>query len=224
MKAVDVIDNLLVYSGLNPKSLSEKIGLDRPQAIYDIQKGKTKNISPNMADKIASAFPEINRTWLLTGEGEMLKESAGKQPRPLETDYRLVPLINLDAVGGMHAPNDQHDVAQYTLGLVPFPHAEEGDVCMRVTGNSMIPTYPPGSILLLRAVPDWYEYFGYGHTFVIGLKDGRRILKEVTRSEEDPKNQVLCVSHNKDFPAEELPKSMIVSVYKVVMSLTNEGF
>ena len=183
-----------------------------------------KSIQPDKIKSIAVEFPDLNTGWLLTGEGEMLKGGEEKQLRTQETDYRLVPLINLDAVGGMHASNDQHDVAQYTLGLVPFPHAEEGDVCMRVTGNSMIPTYPPGSILLLRAVPDWYEYFGYGHTFVIGLKDGRRILKEVTRSEENPKNQVLCVSHNKDFPAEELPKSMIVSVYKVVMSLTNEGF
>ena len=72
-----IINNILEYSGLNPKSFSEKIGLDRPQAIYDIQKGKTKNISPNMADKIVSAFPEINRTWLLTGEGEMLNPTPG---------------------------------------------------------------------------------------------------------------------------------------------------
>ena len=207
---------------------AKKISINRFEKETGLSTGYVNNIrvsiQPAKIQMIAQKFPDLNTGWLLTGEGEMLKGGEEKHPRPLETDYRLVPLINLDAVGGMHASNDQHDVAQYTLGLVPFPHAEEGDVCMRVTGNSMIPTYPPGSILLLRAVPDWYEYFGYGHTFVIGLKDGRRILKEVTRSEEDPRNQVLCVSHNKDFPAEELPKSMIVSVYKVVMSLTNEGF
>lgn len=172
---------------------------------------------------ILSAFPQLNRTWLLTGTGEMLNSEMVGVAVP-GSDYLLVPLINLDAVGGMHVSNAENDVAQYTLGLVPFPRAETGDVCMRVSGNSMIPTYPPGTILLLRAVPEWREYFGYGHTFVIGLKDGRRILKEVTRSEEDPKNKVLCVSHNKEFPAEELPKSMIVSVYKVIMSLTNEGY
>ena len=223
MKGSEKINKVLAEVGMQPSEFAKIIGLKAAQNIYDIQKDKV-DISRSVAMKIVQVFPTFNISWLLTGEGEMLKGGEEKHPRLLETDYRLVPLINLDAVGGMHASNDQHDVAQYTLGLVPFPHAEEGDVCMRVTGNSMIPTYPPGSILLLRAVPDWYEYFGYGHTFVIGLKDGRRILKEVTRSEEDPRNQLLCVSHNKDFPAEELPKSMIVSVYKVVMSLTNEGF
>lgn len=31
-----VIDKILSYSGLNAKMFAEKIGLDRPQAIYDI--------------------------------------------------------------------------------------------------------------------------------------------------------------------------------------------
>lgn len=69
----NIIEKLLIYSGLNAKSFSEKIGLERPQAIYDIQKGKTKNISPSMRDKIISVFPELNIEWLLTGDGEMLK-------------------------------------------------------------------------------------------------------------------------------------------------------
>ena len=223
MKGSEKINKVLAEVGMKPSEFAKIIGLKAAQNIYDIQKDKV-DISRSVAMKIVQVFPTFNISWLLTGEGEMLKGGSEHTALSGGSDYRLVPLINLDAVGRMHTSNDQHDVAQYTLGLVPFPHAEEGDVCMRVTGNSMIPTYPPGSILLLRAVPDWYEYFGYGHTFVIGLKDGRRILKEVTRSEEDPKNRVLCVSHNKDFPAEELPKSMIVSVYKVVMSLTNEGF
>lgn len=69
----DIINKLLIYSKLNAKSFSEKIGLERPQAIYDILKGKTKSISLAMQDKILSVFPELNRTWLMTGEGEMLK-------------------------------------------------------------------------------------------------------------------------------------------------------
>ena len=73
MKGADILNKLLKYSELNGKSFSEKIGLIRPQSIYDIQNGKTRNISPSMANKIISVFPEVNRVWLLTGEGEMLK-------------------------------------------------------------------------------------------------------------------------------------------------------
>lgn len=72
----EVIIKLLDYSKLNVKQLSEKLGMQRAQAIYDIVSGKTKRISEKLANQIISEFPEINKVWLLTGEGEMLKDSS----------------------------------------------------------------------------------------------------------------------------------------------------
>lgn len=66
------IESILNYKHINAKQLSELLGCDRPQIIYDIIKEKTKSISNNISIKITSVFPEINKTWLLTGEGEML--------------------------------------------------------------------------------------------------------------------------------------------------------
>ncbi|MCO6564353.1 MAG: hypothetical protein J6581_02795 [Apibacter sp.] len=74
MDTIKQLNNILIYTKLNPRSFSKKIGLARPQAIYDIQGGKTKNFSQAMINKIISVFPEFNKSWLLTGEGEMLKE------------------------------------------------------------------------------------------------------------------------------------------------------
>lgn len=72
----EIIIKLLDYSKLNVKQFSEKLGMKRGQAIYDIMSGKTKRISEKLASQIISEFPEINKTWLLTGDGEMLKNSA----------------------------------------------------------------------------------------------------------------------------------------------------
>lgn len=79
MTGADVIDKLLEYYNLNGKTLSEKIGLARPQLIYDLQHGKIKSVSPKLSMKIISVFPEINRSWLLSGEGEMLKGAVTPQ-------------------------------------------------------------------------------------------------------------------------------------------------
>ena len=68
------IERILDYKSINPKQLSEILGLNRPQKIYDVLKEKTKNISPNLSIQIISAFPEISRTWLLTGDGDMFAE------------------------------------------------------------------------------------------------------------------------------------------------------
>ena len=72
MNAAQRLEAILNYYGINAKSLSEKCGYGRPQGIYDVQNGKTKEISTTMANKILSVFPELNRVWLLTGEGNMI--------------------------------------------------------------------------------------------------------------------------------------------------------
>lgn len=72
----EVIIKLLDYSNLNVKQFSEKLGMKRGQAIYDIMSGKTRRISEKLANQIISEFPEVNRSWLLTGEGEMLKDNS----------------------------------------------------------------------------------------------------------------------------------------------------
>lgn len=86
MKPNEILDKVIIYSNLNPKSFSEKLELDRPQAIYDILKGKTKSISPAMANKIISVFPEIKKSWLLTGEGDMFNGLGIEQNKKSDTD------------------------------------------------------------------------------------------------------------------------------------------
>ena len=64
--------------------------MKRAQAIYDIMSGKTKRISEKLASQIISEFPEINKTWLLTGEGEMFVKPSYSQdssPTVLADDH-----------------------------------------------------------------------------------------------------------------------------------------
>ena len=142
----DIINKLLIYSELNAKSFSEKIGLERPQAIYDILKGKTKSISLAMQDKILSVFPELNRTWLMTGEGEMLKGDGGKGGR--------IPLYDSVSIGGNNDAVANVDeggrVSEWIDAGDWFP---EATAAIRHYGDSMV-EYPSGSILALKRVND----------------------------------------------------------------------
>jgi hypothetical protein len=212
------------------KKFAEKLNVSTQATSNYVRDGY--NIGKDVINKIITAFPNVNSNWLLTGKEPMLNELTIAEDKKeyqsaneASTSYRLVPLINTDAVGGMHKMNDiSSDEPEYVKALIPFTEALDGDKCIQITGDSMIPTCPPGSIVQIRKVPDWKEYFGYGSIFVIQLKDGRRILKEVTKYDSDPKNYVLCVSHNSNVPAEELPKDFIVSVWKVIKILTNRGW
>lgn len=179
----------------------------------------------------------FSKSWLLTGEGEMLKPKSLNKPGELESEtlkqdsvnfrddnFRLVPLINIDSVGGVHSMNAIDSSEQYVIKMMPFTEAREGDVAILQSGNSMYPTIPSGAALLIREVVDWREYFGYGNIYVLWLRDGRRITKEVRRYDADPKNYVWCVSYNPDVADEELPRSMIRGVWKVIKYIADFGW
>ena len=164
--------------------------------------GHEDYLTSNFMERFNNAFNGIfNIKWLQKGEGNMLKEPIGNTPPAEEepnANYRLVPIVHIDSVGGLHSNNAITDEPQYVEGYVPFVNAREGDKAIYESGNSMIPTIPPGSLIQVRKVESWREYFGYGNIYVIELTDGRQVTKEVAKYEPDPKNYILCKSHNPD--------------------------
>ena len=222
---MDLRDRLLQYIGYK--------GIDK--AVFERTAGLSNDAVSKMGDntrtstldKISKAYPDLNTAWLRTGIGEMLLNTENDSVVEASTsanDYRLVPLINIDAVGGMYSENEVMNEPEYVLGTVAFNGALDGDKCIQVTGHSMEPACPPGSIVLIRQVERWKEYFGFGNIFVVLLDDGRRVLKQITKSDDDPRNCVKCVSFNKEYPEEDLPKNMIAGVWKVIKVLTNRGW
>lgn len=178
-------------------------------------------------DRIANAC-DLNIDWLLTGEGEMLNDISEKiehlAPAISEDSNILIPLVHIDSVGGIHSSNALSASEQYVERMIPFPDARHGDIAILQSGNSMSPTIPAGAIMQIRRVDGWREYFGYGNDFVLWLTDDRRITKQVLKYEPDSKNYVTCHSYNPEAADEELPKSMIQEVWKVVNVLINKGW
>lgn len=138
-----VIEKLLSYLEMKAGSFSKKLGYNRPQKIYDIQKGKTKLISIEVAEDIIKAFPNINKVWLLTGEGEMLN-NANPVPKyneavPIQQDVVYIPLVNQFAYAGYL---DGYSDCTYLdqLPKIPFIVDHEGHgnyIAFEVKGDSM---------------------------------------------------------------------------------------
>ena len=63
------LNEVLQAVSLNIKALSEALGYERPQSLYDVAKGRTKSISNDLANRIIKTYPNFSKSWLLTGEG-----------------------------------------------------------------------------------------------------------------------------------------------------------
>lgn len=213
--------------------IAEMLDVD-PAYINKLLTGK-KAFGKKTAQQFQDLFG-LSMSWLLTGEGDMLNTPATENAAPpahmedgvhlpvLDVDYKLVPIIHIDSVGGIHSSNDIIEEPEYIEGYVPFTGARDGDLVIHESGDSMAPTIPAGSLMLVRRVDGWRDYLGYGNIFVLVLRDGRRITKEVTRFDDNPHEFVYCVSHNDAVPNEELPKAYIVEVWKVIKWITNKGW
>lgn len=214
----EVINKLLSYSGLNAKAFSEKIGLERPQAIYDLLKGKTKSISPAMKNKILSVFTEINPSWLLTGEGEMLRtaiDDTSSVPDGRQMD-NAIPLIPMDAFAG-YPPQQYSD-----LPVEDYYHVAEfsrADFLIRVKGDSMTPKLNGGDIVACKKV---YErlFFQWHRIYVIYTNSQGVMIKRVEQSERD--GCIRLVSDNPNYPPFDIPESDISDIALVMGAITLE--
>lgn len=67
------IKQILDYSGLNQQEFAEKIAV-APATLSNILKGRVAKYNTDLVMSIRVAFPDIDFEWLLTGDGQMLKQ------------------------------------------------------------------------------------------------------------------------------------------------------
>ncbi|MDR0438452.1 MAG: hypothetical protein LBH22_09185 [Bacteroidales bacterium] len=121
---------------------------------------KKYGVSNKILDLVCEAHPEVNRSWLLTGEGNMLKSDPSKQPiqffdpENAPHNKRLIPLYDdVLTVGGTDT------VALTEANRAPAEWIDPGDWfkpathAIRHYGESMV-EYPKGCILALKEVQD----------------------------------------------------------------------
>ncbi|MBQ3234075.1 MAG: hypothetical protein IJA96_05680 [Alistipes sp.] len=65
------LESVIRWANMTTNFFAIYIGLNRAENLYHIKRGNY-GISFDLADRIVKCFPEINRTWLLTGAGSML--------------------------------------------------------------------------------------------------------------------------------------------------------
>lgn len=64
------LEAVISWTGLSINGFARRIGLPRGENLYQIKKGNN-GISLDVANRIVSKFPKIDKLWLLAGDGHM---------------------------------------------------------------------------------------------------------------------------------------------------------
>ena len=213
-----VKDRLLIYI----KYLG--IGQSKFEKLCGLSNGYINNSKGNFGsakiEDILKACDDLNRSWLLTGEGEMLKskndpcDKDGSGNEDIEIEHvRLLPLF---AHGG--------SLSDFTVSVkdsdcekVVSP-VKGADFAIQVTGDSMAPEYPSGSVILIKKINE-SSFIEWGKAYVLDTENGS-VVKKVVPS--DKEGCIRCVSINPDpsFAPFDVPLSSVFGIYRVLMCMS----
>lgn len=206
---LESVKERLIYF-IKAKDISQKhfetvLGLSNGY-VNNIRKG----ISAGVLQKICEEFPDLNRDWLVYGEGEMLKGT--------ETHARTafaLPFLDIDASAGF----SEIEASNGAMKLYSFPHC---DAAMPVRGLSMEPNIHDGDIAAFVMLPSPASMRPDG-IYIVQYDDSEGFTHiTVKRAKQSPlgNGYIRLAADNPEYGYEDVPLAAISRVALVKFTIT----
>ena len=185
------------------------IGQNRFESLAGLSNGYISNLrhAPGIGilTKILNAAPDLNRTWLLAGEGEMLSDN---ENLPVRSESTGCPYFNVDFAAGFSLfENDQTTVPEFYIDCKPYNQCE---CWVNAHGDSMAPTISSGDIVAMKKIED-KSYLINGEIYAIVTSSGLRTIKRVR----DNGDTITLIPDNKEVAEQTIPKDIITHVFQI---------
>lgn len=173
-----------------------------------------KGIPADKLKKISELYPDLNRDWLLYGEGSMIKENV------VECEHAgfEVPLLPVEAIAGsLQMWSQGVSLADCRKIVAPVPGA---DFAIQVSGDSMEPKFHDGSMLLIKKINE-RAFIPWGHPMVIDSENGvliKKVLPYERKEDGEDESFIWAVSENPAYPKLKIPTESIYGLYRVMGS------
>ena len=214
-KKIERFDKYMKTKGLNDNKVTNDLGL----SIGTLGKSRKENrdLSEKNIEKILNFYTDLNRTWLLTGEGSMFTTEpslAGFN----EMEYTRVPLLPISAQGG--SLNDfVVSVSLQDCEKIISP-IKGADIAITISGDSMADEYPNGSIVLAKRINE-RAFIDWGKVYVLDTCNGM-VVKTLTPSEKEDCVRCVSINPNPIYAPFEVALNDIYGVYRVMLCMAKK--
>jgi hypothetical protein len=203
------------------------------------------SVSPDKLKRISLKFPELNVEWLLTGQGEMLREI--NSTSTIQGDITVNGNHNSHiGHGAIHCEGCGRELDtrsnELVYPIVPTEVIKAPDVniaewleenldqCKKIdlhkligkishvqpmTSRAMEPRIPEGALLFMREVNSWDEALLDGSVYGVDVNKPHMIVRKVY----DEGEFIRCEPVNPEFGAVRVPKSKVMNLYKIRVGL-----
>lgn len=207
-----ILDRIKLYidtKGISIAAFEKSVGMSNASFSKSLKNNGA--IGTDKLENILSIYSDISPEWLLTGQGDMLKEepSLSVSLNPQEG----TPYYDVDFLGGFDLQeNSQAMVPALNIVANICPRAE---MWCNITGHSMEPTISHGDIIALHKCS--VEDIQYGEVYAVVLDTFRTV--KILRKSSTPGMLKFVPVNKEEFDEQEFSISRILQVYEVVGSI-----
>lgn len=191
--------------GISKRDFYTKIGVSR--GTLESKTGITEDV---MAKFIAT-YPNVSIEWLMTGEGDMIKNSK-RSFSPINNNIKTItkPRIPLNAAAGALSLALESVTEEECEQLPIIPTLPDYDFTIQVRGDSMLPEFRSGDEVACRFINE-ASFIQWGLPHVLDTVQGV-VIKSIFQDKDD----IICKSFNPRFPDYSIPKNDILHMAIVV--------
>ena len=205
----DRVKDFIEYKGLKMKDFESMCGLSTGY-VTSMRKG----FGREKLNNVLTAFPDLNRDWLLYGEGEMILNSTNDPPQVVQVQPNRngILVYDVDATCGKN-PRDIDFTDDIVIGSIDLPNISRDCKIIRANGDSMTPKICDGNWIAIREIYDFDDVF-YGQIYVV-VTNEYRMIKYVRKYEQDEQNYFILRSDNPNYDDITIRKDKIRKMFIV---------
>lgn len=178
-----------------------------------------KGIPASKLKRIITLYPDLNRDWLLYGEGEMILDPEEEnKKRQMQHGYETL-LLPVSAFAG-NLQMWSESVSPHQCQKIISP-VYDADFAIPVKGDSMEPRFHDGSVILIKRINE-KAFIPWGNPMVLDTENGV-LIKNIYPDDHEVKNgedeYLIAKSLNPNYPPLRIPTSSIYGLYRVMGSM-----
>lgn len=177
-----------------------------------------KTLGSDKLEDILNKYPDLNIEWLLTGNGNMIKESNKDDMSITQVTTDYVYLLPVSAHGGSLS-EFVTTVKEKDCERIISP-IKDADFAITVFGDSMAPEYPNGSQILIKRINE-SAFIDWGRAYVLDTCNGI-VVKKIFPSDDKSTKKVKCVSVNPEYPPFEVNLRDVYGMYRVMLCMAQK--
>ncbi len=229
-------------SPINKRLASFVESLNIDVKAFEIQTGLSNGFVNNVGDsirtssldKISKAHPTLNTSWLLTGEGQMLKSDKQVSKTTEDSDsndnskntLRLIqpPTSNKETKSDIAVPVFDVNFSagtllnlvelrdmQYPIAWLNIPEVAGCDAVIRARGNSMEPVIRDGDWIAIKQETHWQEWLPKNYIYAISTST-MMLIKYISEISD---THFTIASANEFYKDDVIPKKFVHDVWSV---------